>query len=479
MSTYLSRPVFTWGVDWTTTPVQRLDYAVQEVGLGLKEELLWGDQRHVARGWSAEVPLDGGDAIAGFDEWTEALRGRLVGFWLPAPEQAFTLVAGISATQFDVEARGLTATLPEGPEVHLWFSKAGQTPVAAKVTAVSEVGGGIERVSVSPSLGFTPDVTWYVRPLLYVRFADDTERARFLAENRQVRSIKVVELPLEYAAAETGQTPIHLYRFWIDTDPVTEWRFTGFSWDLTIYQKVWTAKRIAHGQIQRSTRADLPDFTIECERDPDIPILHLVPPALASPLNVEVRESLSLADDGTVIAVGRVQSVRASGRSLVAKCSSFSEVLPRSVPGFLLQARCNWQLFSGPCGASQATYAKTGQVTAVSGRNVVVTDPSLAGMTAGWFAEGWIDVGAGVSRELRTVIASSVASGNSVTLTLSYPFNRGQTGNVVTVTPGCDGKADTCTSKFGNFINWGGHRSVARNITLKGLRTPEVGGGKK
>jgi len=53
MATYLSRPVFAWDLDWTTSPVQRLDYDVQEVGDGLKEELLWGDQTHVIRSWTA------------------------------------------------------------------------------------------------------------------------------------------------------------------------------------------------------------------------------------------------------------------------------------------------------------------------------------------------------------------------------------------------------------------------------------------
>jgi hypothetical protein len=470
--------VFTWNVDWASSPVQRLDYDIQEVGHGLKEELLWGDQSHVIRSWSAEIPLDSGAAIAEFDDWTEALRGRLIGFWLPAPEQAFHIVAGISGSQFDIKACGLAESFNDGPEVHLWFSKPGQPSVAVKVAEV-EAMDGIERLSVSPSLGFTPDATWYVRPLLYVGLADDTERARFLAENRQVRFIKVVELPLEYAAAETGQSPAYLYRFWIDTDPITEWLFTGFSWDLEIYQQTWTAKRITHGQIQRSTRADMPDFSIECERDADIPVIHLMPPALSMPLNVEIRESLSLADDGNVIAIGRVQSVRASGRTLIAKCSHFTEVLPRSVPGFLLQARCNWQVFSGPCGASQADYSKIGIVTAVSGRSVVVTDPSLAGIAAAWFAEGWIEVGSGLNREVRTVMASSAADDDAVTLTLSYPFNRPQTGNTATILPGCDGKADTCSAKFTNFINWGGHRSASRNITLKGLRTPDIGGGKK
>lgn len=479
MTTYLNRPVFAWEVDWSSRPAQRLDYGLQEVGHGLKEELLWSDQAHVARGWSAEVPLDSGEAIAQFDAWTAALRGRLTGFWLPAPEQAFMVVGGVSPIQFDIEAAGLAETFTDGPEVHLWFRKPDGTGVGAKVTAIANQGNGLERVTVNLALGFTPEADVTVRPLLYVRLAEDSERARFTAENRQVRSIKVVELPLEYAALETGQVPVYLYRFWIDTVPITEWRFTSFPWDLVIYQQDWTAKRITHGQIQRSTRADLPEFTIECERNSDIPVVHLVPPALALPLHIEIRQTESLADHGTVMAIGRVQSVRAAGRSLVARCSTFTEVLPRTVPGFLLQARCNWQVFSAHCGADQAGFEKQAEITAVSGRSVVLSDPALAGLPAGWFAEGWVEVGTGLNRELRTVLASSAASGESITLTLSYPFHRPQTGNTATILPGCDGKADTCSAKFANFVNWGGHRSVARNLTLTGVRTPEPSTGKK
>ena len=407
MSTYLSRPLFLWDVDWTESPVQRLDYDLQEVRFGLKEERFWGDQTHVVRGWSAEVPLDSGEAIADFDAWTAELKGRLVGFWMPAPEQAFQLVAPVTPTQFDIVACGLTDSLGEGPEVHVLFARAGFSPVATRITGAEPFGEGLERVTVTAVAGFSPTPEWYVRPLLYVRLAEDTERARFLSHNRQVRLIKVVELPLEYASIETGQTPIHLYRFWIDTDPITEWRFTSFPWDLIHFGQTWVAKRITHGAIQRSTRADAPEFVIECERDPDIPLIHLVPPALAWPLQVEIRESFSIEDTGQVLAIGRVQTVRAHARSLEARCSSFIEALPRSVPGFLLQARCNWQVFSTPCGLDASGYTKTVTVTSTSGRTVVVNDPSLSGLPSGWFAEGWIDVGTGLNRELRTILAST------------------------------------------------------------------------
>jgi hypothetical protein len=88
--------------------------------------------------------LDSGEAIAEFDAWTAALRGRLTGFWLPAPEQAFAVVAELSPTQLDIEAAGLAETFADGPEIHLWFRKPDGTGVGAKATDITDLGYGIE-----------------------------------------------------------------------------------------------------------------------------------------------------------------------------------------------------------------------------------------------------------------------------------------------------------------------------------------------
>src|SRR5690606_34833086 len=120
-------------------------------------------------------------------------------------------------------------------------------------------------------------------------------------------------------------------------------------------EDTWIAKRIAHGAITRTTRADQPEFTVHAERDPDIPLFDMG--ASGHPLNVEIREgTYAQLSVGEVIAIGRVQSVKALGRELVARCGIFYDALPRSVPGFLLQPRCNWQVYSEPCGVPKADF---------------------------------------------------------------------------------------------------------------------------
>src|SRR5690606_8316675 len=106
---------------------------------------------------------------------TEDIQGRLVGFWLPAPEVAFRVVSGTSELTFDIEAAGLVDSFTGSPELHLHFAKAGEDVLLGRVQAVTAAGPGLERVTMSGSLGRVIDSTWTVRPLLYVRMADDIE----------------------------------------------------------------------------------------------------------------------------------------------------------------------------------------------------------------------------------------------------------------------------------------------------------------
>jgi uncharacterized phage protein (TIGR02218 family) len=127
----------------------------------------------------------------------------------------------------------------------------------------------------------------------------------------------------------------------------------------------------------------------------------------------------------------------------------------------------------------RADFAKDVTVQSVAGRVVVIEGANLAGLPADWFAEGWIEVGAGRECEIRTILSSSVEATGHLTLTLSLAFRRDHVGEAAEVVPGCDGKFATCNAKFSNLINWGGHRSVRRNLTLKAVEIAEAGAGKK
>jgi hypothetical protein len=58
-------------------------------------------------------------------------------------------------------------------------------------------------------------------------------------------------------------------------------------------------------------------------------------------------------------------------------------------------------------------------------------------------------------------------------------WNTPSLGATAILFPGCDGRDVTCASKFGNFLNWGGHRVPLKNLSLKAIEIQSGAGGKK
>lgn len=229
--TYLGRPVFEWSLDWARSRPGSHDFEQREVAVGFGSEAVFSDQTEVIRGWAGQVWLGNLAAIEGFDAFTAALQGRLVGFWFPAPQAAFQIIAGASATQCDIQGEAFAATFGDRPGTLVWLTKSGQTPRGAKVVAADLNGDGTTRVTFEEAV--TADPTWLAWDLAYVRLADDTEQAEFESEQRTRRTVQVVELPAEYAAAETGERPVYLYRIWVgEGDEQVNWYWTSFTWGL-------------------------------------------------------------------------------------------------------------------------------------------------------------------------------------------------------------------------------------------------------
>ncbi|XOV69406.1 MAG: phage BR0599 family protein [Verrucomicrobiota bacterium] len=480
--TYLTRQVFDYPIDWAVIPVSRIDYDLREIDLGFGAEAYWSDQVHVVRGWRFSFHLDDADSIAQFDDWIEALNGRLVGFWLPTPEAAFEIVAGVDASSFKIRSQGLTETWTEQPELHVCFQKEGETIQCGKVIGVADNGDGTETVTLESALAVPVDATWQAKVLAYVRLADDVERGQFDAEGRMTRQLSVVELPLEYASFETGTKPVYLYHFYtLDGGSQTDWRYTSFGWDIANAETTWTSKRITHKQLHQSTRGDRQELEIEAEFEPENPLYQLCPCAMAMALYVEVvKADYSDLGNQTVLFQGRVLSVDVKGRIATAKCASFLDAFGAAVPHFFLQPRCNFRVFEpNTCRIAQSAFEHAGSVVSVDGTSVVVSGQTIGGLPANWFAEGLFQSGTGPEFEQRTILASTAESGGSITLTLNHRLFYTSQGADCVVVPGCDGRPETCSGKFANFVNFGGHRYALKNLTLKALEIPQTDTAKK
>ena len=127
----------------------------------------------------------------------------------------------------------------------------------------------------------------------------------------------------------------------------------------------------------------------------------------------------------------------------------------------------------------------TGQVEAISGwptievMDVAFAAPIVPACPANWFAGGWVEFGAGATFQRRGILQSTALAAGALSVTVDrdpnpYPV----AGDHVVLYPGCDQTVTTCQSKFGNFLNFGGHPFLPiANPSV--IVQPATGSGKK
>lgn len=497
MTTYLSRPVFDFDVNWSSAPHKEFSYDLREIGLAFAFPRYERLQSFTTHAIEFEMLLESEAAIKAWDDFTAELKGRLGGFWFPSPFAAMHLEPDISANdQCMIKDQNLRAWVGDHPAQHLAFFKQGETSQYGRVKSVapvSETLDGRELVLLEDALATEVDDTWYCTKLLYVRIAADEEAGEFYGEGRQIRRVRVVELPLEYSSIETGQVPVFLYEFQsINGANVAYTRFTGLNQDIASISQAFTSFPIRHKDLIKSLRGDREELVLESVYDDTNPLAAFVPFKVPGPVGVKVYETTyATPDTRTLIFTGKVLSVGAEGIKLSAKCAGILDVLGRRFPRFYIQPRCNHFVYDRLCGAIKVQAG--GNITYVSGRIVKVDlqNPPFPGRTESaemnFFALGWIEVGSGATFEQRSIRQSSapVKYATSpdkwqITLRLDRPLEHAQVGNLMQVIPGCDGAFETCVKKFCNGANYGGHDNIPQtNPSVRAMQSEAVNGNKK
>jgi len=290
---FLNRPVFQFEIDWADQVNKAFSFDLAELLIGFGAEVFAPLQQAVAQGFQVTLDLRTPVEIKAFEDFTGALKGMLSGFWFPAPWEGMLLAGGVSSTQFDIIDQGLTNTWQDHPDVYLYFEANGVTSQAAKITAVSAIGGGKERVTIQTALADWATLfasTALVRRLHYVRLAEDVERGSYQAEGWLRRECRVIELPTEYANQETGQTPIILYHSWCEPPMDTHWYYTSFAADVIYLNKIYKAFSISHGPIKQGVKAQAETLDIDAAYDANHPFALFVPLPFPRRLNVQVME---------------------------------------------------------------------------------------------------------------------------------------------------------------------------------------------
>lgn len=479
---YLTRPIFPFQIQWSSIPEPRFSYDLRSLGLGYGEDAQEPSQRSVISGWNIEVFLKSDAEIQTFEDFFDTLSGSRQGFWLPVPLEAFNVTGGVSASQLEITALGLDWD----PERPIYFTSPGESPRISKITGVEDIGSGKERLTLED--GISIDENWSAYSLAYVHLAE-SENSQVLRDGQRSTSLRLVELPLEYATPNAGSLPVWLYEFSQDfrNGTVSTWRFTSFDLSLSDGVNTWSADPISHGALERSLELDREECEIEVAYDATHPLAQYLPTPPLFPVTARIYEG-NFVSPGSVDSLqlrftGEVNLVRPQGKRLLAQCQGFLQRLNQKIPQFLIGPRCNVPLYSEPCGMDREDYRSTGTLGFTAYTNqVTMTDPSLSAITEeDWFAGGYLDTGLTDQREVRGIRSSSLPDGSgAITLTLALPLKHAIAGQSASAYAGCPGVPSVCASRFNNLVNFRGHPNIPQsNLSIEAIPTQNNKGNKK
>jgi len=486
---YLTRPIFEFEVDWSESQRKTFSYDLREISIGFGAEFFNQLQSHVAQGYAFTLLLQE-DEIDELDAFTAALKGQIVGFWLPTPFEALNVIGAVSTTVFDITDQNLRDTIADHPDIYLWVTRPGVVR-ACKILSVVLQSPGVERVTLTAALATAVAPADTVSRLHYVRLASDEERASYLTERIQRRELRVIDLPHEYEAVETGESPIWLYHFFTDEPMDEHWRYTSFAANVVSDNEVFTAHPINHRSLRTTPRLEAQLLEIETKFDAAHPFALLMPIPIAKPLRVEVlKTTFADPDTAELVFSGFVRVPTDSGDRMTGRASSFWSLLTsRKFPQQLIQPEDDSDIFDEAVGGLERWKFEC-PVTVDSVDNAGLPPEVTLDFNhpeslqidnwseADWFANGYLTSGVGIDYQSRTIIASEVVSGQLV-LMLNAPMDIAP-GDVALVVPGYDGSLAQRRDKFNDFDNFGGFFAVPeRNLSLQAVDAIVSQGGKK
>lgn len=487
--TYLTRPVFLFAPDWSKAVSRELHYDLRAGDIGFGAEFFLPTADWTVNAWKFSLTLASAASIAAYDAFTAALLGPLNGFWLPVPIAAAKVVSAASASVFMITGENLAASWNARPDQYLFFTFADGSQAAAKIQSVVASGSN-EVVTLTIALATQPDVNTNVQRLHYVRLADDEESGEFFAENMQTRAVSVIELPEEYAAAQTGLQPIYLYHFSTLAPGQQDWYYTSFAAPVASQNILYTNWPIDFSNLQNTSDGSTDDLSIESKPDATSPLELFFPVPFSGTMYVTVSAiDYSDLDTQTLLFTGRVVSVENDGIKDVATCETRLGLLKRKLPRICKGQTCQNVLFDqNTCKLGRAFFETTVNIVSISATvppKVVCTfllpDFEAKFQAANYLAQGLFESGEGEDYEARTILASSWNAGaGQLTLTLSLPLYVTQAAANAQIVAGCDHEFPTCVNKFGNGINFVGFYTVPdRNPVIKAVNANTVAQGGK
>lgn len=252
---------------------------------------------------------------------------------------------------------------------------------------------------------------------------------------------------MTYAIVETSTQdgrPVELYEF---VSGATSYRYTSADGDVSYGGNTYTAVPIARGAVEATSETARLALEITCSRDLTVlDLFSTLPPDQI----VAVTLRRLHAGDGEAITLwmGRILNVTWNNATAEIHCESVFTSLKRTGLRRLYQKPCPHVVYGPGCGLNKASWKATKSVATISGTTLTFSSIGVAdGYYAGGFIE-WTSGGVTQRRAIRSQLAGVVE--------ISFQIPSLTAGASVDLYPGCDHTLAACTTKFANWLNFGG-----------------------
>jgi uncharacterized phage protein (TIGR02218 family) len=158
-----------------------------------------------------------------------------------------------------------------------------------------------------------------------------------------------------------------------------------------------------------------------------------------------------------VIATGSIGEVRREGNAFVAEMRGLAHRLAQE-RGRRYTRLCDADLGDARCGVDlmPAAFRRTGTVATLLDATTFMAS-GLTGLDDGWFTAGRLTFAGGANKGQSVEIKEHRVEAGGVRLSLWQTMpDPVAPGDTFTVTAGCDKRAETCTAKFANIVNFRG-----------------------
>lgn len=239
--------------------------------------------------------------------------------------------------------------------------------------------------------------------------------------------------------------PVEMYQ--IDQGSSTR-RYTTHAKPVSVSGNIFEPKNITRDAVETSDDSFKGTLTLTLPRN-DALAVELIGASLEIPMIVTLfRGHLSgnTAQDVSVYWKGRVVTTKAQDNEIKIDCESVFTSLKRAGLRARYEKTCRHEVFDKGCRVNEANFRKEGVISSVNVMDIVITGEDAP---VGYYTAGMVIFPDGTTR----LITKHEKAGE---ITISRPHPAAQSGQRVTLLPGCDHSISTCKNKFNNYINYGG-----------------------